>query len=462
MLDETADAIAHELMAQGLFRGDRVALLGENSAEFLAAYLGIMRAGCVAVPINIKLPPAQIHQVLRDCQPRLCFADAVADSLCPAGLPKLSLAVSAIAQLPRRGAFAAVQPEAMEVAEIVYTSGSTGVPKGVMLTHAGQWALIDAVMGGDATAPYSGQRGIVAAPLFHMNGLMFSVMLMYARGAVVLLPRFRAEPFLDAISRFRIQIVTGVPPMMPRLAVAQALTAHDLSSVSVVLLGSAPLTVSCLEQTRALFPRAAILNGYGLTETGGSPFGPHPQGLPRPPYSVGYPLAHACVRLVGGDSPDEGTLEVLSPTNMTGYLNQPQATALKMRDGWVNTGDVMRRDADGFFYFSGRADDMFVCNGENVYPAQVERLLERHPAVSQAIVVPVDDVLRGSMPVAFVITQRESVTSEEELRTFACSHGPAYLHPRRVFFVETFPLSGVNKIDRIELRQRAQQLLSSG
>jgi long-chain acyl-CoA synthetase len=227
-------------------------------------------------------------------------------------------------------------------------------------------------------------------------------------------------------------------------------------------MGSAPTTQALWDKTRAAFPAARLVMGYGTTEHGPSTFGPHPDGLATPDLSLGYPMAGNEVRLSGGASADEGVLEVRCPAVMEGYANLPEATARVLRDGWYWTGDVMRRDRNGFYFFIGRADDMFVCSGENIYPGEVEALLERHPAVHQASVVPVADEERGQIPVAFVVLRPDAEATEAELKQFALANAPPVQHPRRVFFKPELPLTGTSKIDRRALAEEAARLVAHG
>ena len=201
-----------------------------------------------------------------------------------------------------------------------------------------------------------------------------------------------------------------------------------------------------------------MLLSYGTTEAGPAVFGPHPDGGPQPPMSLGYPLPGSEVRLVGGPSPDEGVLEMRNPAVMPGYSNLPELTEKVLNDGWYHRGDVMRRDTEGFYYFLGRADDMFVCNGENIFPGEVERVLDSHPGVLKACVVAADDEERGQIPIAFVVPRTGIEISEQDLKTHALAHGPAYQHPRVVKLVRELPLAGTNKIDRRSLAQEAQRI----
>jgi long-chain acyl-CoA synthetase len=192
-------------------------------------------------------------------------------------------------------------------------------------------------------------------------------------------------------------------------------------------------------------------------------FGPHPKGLPQPELSVGYPHPQVQLRLVDGDNrnAEQGVLEMKCPAMMNGYHNRPDLRPPITADGYYITGDVLRRDADGFYTFVGRTDDMFVSGGENIYPADVERMLERHPDIAQACVVPIDDEIKGQKPVAFVIRKSGHALNEDEVKRFALANAPAYQHPRFVWFVDELPLASTNKVDRVALRRLAQQRVTA-
>jgi len=238
----------------------------------------------------------------------------------------------------------------------------------------------------------------------------------------------------------------------------EALARTDLSSVEFVGTGSAPLTQKLVDDVTARFPRAAFVQAYGTTEAGPVVFGPHPDGRPMPAIALGWTRPDVDVRIVGPDGRDaeEGVLWMRTPATMRGYLNQPEKTReVLTADGWYISGDVVRRDADGIHYFVGRADDMFVCGGENVFPGEVEAMLETHPAIVQASVVPVPDEIKGEKPFAFVVARGGHPLTEDDVKQYALAKAPAYQHPRRVVFVDELPMAGTNKIDRAALRQRA-------
>jgi acyl-CoA synthetase (AMP-forming)/AMP-acid ligase II len=452
--DARCGRAAAGLAAAGIGRGERIGILARNGAPFLELVFGALRVGAVPVPINVKLPAETIRFVAADADLRLLFHDAEHAALAPGGVPALELGEAYERFLGAQPAPVADLPGESE-SVLLYTSGSSGRPKGVLHTHASQLWMVRAMLPPPALAR-AGQRVLVAAPLYHKNGLLSSKLALGMGGAVVLLPSFSAAGYIRAISEQRCTSIGGVPTMFALVAKERELLRRgDLSSVERVTIGSAPLTGTLLEEVRAIFPKATIVNGYGTTETGAAVFGRHPQGKPTPPLSLGHPLPGLEVRLAGGRDADQGELWIRTPGAMAGYLNLAEETAARLEGGWYKTGDRMRRDADGFYFFVGRTDEMFQCGAESVYPSELEALLERHPAVHQAAVVSVPDPVKGRLPVAFVVLEPGERTSESELKEFALRHGPAYLHPRHVHFVDALPLAGTNKVDRRELEARA-------
>lgn len=460
-LDQQICAVARGLLRRGIRTGDRVGILAENRLEYTATYLGIMRMGAVAVPVNFKLAGVTIAHIVRDSAIKLVFVDAQRTRQVPPGLPIVSFDAAAgkdYADFLDPGTLETYVPGAHDLAEILYTSGSTGLPKGVPLSHAGQlWAL--SIYCAELTESTPQERTLVVAPLYHMNGLFFTSVALANRMTIVSLPRFEVRTYLKTVAAQRCTVLSGIPTMFAMMVrETELLDTLDLSCVRDVSIGSAPLTDALFSQVERMFPNAEVSNGFGTTEAGPAVFGPHPDGLPQPPLSLGYPLSSIEWRLVDGSTRDEGVLALRTPALTDGYVNLPHVTAEKMRDGWYLTGDIMRRDAQGFFYFVGRADDMFVCGGENIYPGEVEKLLERHPGVAQAIVVPAPDDIKGQIPVAFVVPRPGTAPGAEEIKQYALDNGPAYAHPRFVEFRDQLPVSGTHKIDRALLVKEAAQL----
>jgi acyl-CoA synthetase (AMP-forming)/AMP-acid ligase II len=457
-LDAMARGVARGLTGRGFARGDRIGILSANRTEFIAAYYGIMRAGFVAVPVNYRFPGATIDFILRDAGAKLVFCDATRRAQCPAGIEVVCFGADGAESFDRfldPGPFDAVPARPDEPAMFLYTSGSTGTPKGVVLSHQSHiWVVETRLAGQDL----SGHRYLVAAPLYHMNALALSKLACAAHATIVLQPQFVATAYIAAIARHRCTWLTAVPPMIAMMLRERDLMARtDLTSVAFVRMGSAPVSQSLMEALHRALPAAKVTNAYGTTEAGPVVFGPHPRGLPQPEMSVGYPHPQVALRLIDerGRVAEQGALEMKCPAVMLGYHNRPDLPPPITPDGFYRTGDVFRRDADGFHYFLGRTDDMFVSGGENIYPGDVERMLERHPAVAQACVVPIDDDIKGQKPVAFIIAKPGPRPDAEDIKRFALANAPAYQHPRFVWFVDRLPLSTTNKIDRTALKREA-------
>ena len=465
-LDAAANGVAAALARRGYVRGERVAIVSANRTEFLAAYYGIMRAGLVAVPVNFKFPAALIEYVLRDCEAHLAFCDPARRKDLPADLPFVEFAGGSTHSFDEflvPGPFEPVRPWPGEPAMFLYTSGSTGKPKGVVLSHQSHIWVAETRGGGK---DWSDQRVLIAAPLYHMNALALAKFASVSHATIILQPQFKAPDYIEAIGAHRATWLTAVPPMMAMMLRESALLDRtDLSSVQNLRMGSAPVSNSLMDQLRRTFPNASILNAYGTTEAGPIVFGPHPQGIPQPASSVGYPHPQVMLRLADGADvdTDEGVLQMQAPALMNGYHGLPELTRQVMTDdGYYITGDIFRRDEHGFHYFIGRADDMFVSGGENIYPSKVERMLESHPAIEQACVIPVADEIKGTKPVAFVVLKHGKSTTEQQVKAHALALAPAYEHPRRVWFLPQLPLSGTNKIDRKALEAMAANAPTPG
>jgi acyl-CoA synthetase (AMP-forming)/AMP-acid ligase II len=464
-LDAHVSAVARGLKGRGLLLGDAVAILAANSADFVAVYFGAMRAGFVCVPINWKLSADNVSYILGDCAAKIVFFDRERALLVPAGVPAIEIGSADWQAFLDPGPSETVEVGPEEIAQILYTSGSTGRPKGVPLSHSGQHWAVSVVTRQDN----SHHTLLVAAPMYHMNALFNLKFAFLNRARIILQPNFTAASYIEAIERFGATWLTSVPTML-------ALVANHLGDrprpavfdgVTRIFMGSSPYSQQLLDRVKALFPNAPITNGYGTTEAGPAVYGPHTDGIPTPDCALGYPLA-GTTRLVDAsgnvvEGPGEGVLQMRNPATMRGYRNLPEKTRSALRDGgWYHSGDRVRRDAQGFHWFIGREDDMFVSSGENVWPGEVEKMLEKHPEIAQAIVVPVPDETKQALPVAFVVRRAGSKLDGEGVKAWALANGPAYQHPRDVHFLDALPLAGTNKIDRSGLRARAAAARAGG
>ena len=474
-LDARCNRMATGLARLGVGAGDRVALMFSNDFRFLESLFGPMRLGAVSVPLNTRMGDEALRYVVEDAEATVLIANramaerarglarglmrlkhvVIDDPAADGALAYDELLASASPTLPRRAtAFddVCMQP---------YTSGSTGKPKGVLLTHGGQVWNADILR--KAMLIDDTERALVAVPLFHKNAMAGAVKpFLLAGGSMVILPGFDAAEVIRAIDRYKVTYMTGVPAMYKMiLAQKDLLARHDVSSLRFAVCGSAEVPEELLDEFTRVF-RAGIAESYGLTEGGPVPVTNTRWGLKKRG-SCGLVFPGSDVRILnegGRDvTPDEvGELVVRNPGLARGYWKLPEVTARKFQNGWLATGDLMRRDADGYHYFVGRKDDMINVAGENVYPKEVEELLLHHPNLRDACVVPAPHGVKGAVPVAFVVERAPGTTTEDEVKRFFLERGAPYAHPRRVVFLEALPLGGTGKIDRTALKQRAATL----
>jgi long-chain acyl-CoA synthetase len=474
-LDARVNRAANALAGLGVTAGDRVGLMFANDARFLESLFGPMRLGAVPVPLNIRMGEDALQYVLADSEARVLV---VGPGLSDRGRA-LALRVPAIKHLvihddardreiEYEPLLAGAAPSLArrrtapdEICMQPYTSGSTGKPKGVLLTHGGQVWNADIIR--KAILCDETERALVAVPLYHKNALAGAVKpFLLGGGSVVILPGFDAGEVIRAVERYRVTYLTGVPAMYKMiLAQKELLARHDVRSVRYALCGSAEVPDELLTEFQEVFG-APIAESYGLTEGGPVPVVNTRWGLKKR-NSCGVVFPGSEVRLLddAGASvgvEEVGELVVRNPGLARGYWKLPEATAKKFREGWLHTGDLMRRDTDGYYYFVGRKDDMINVSGENVYPKEVEDVLLRHPNLRDACVVPATHPVKGAVPVAFVVEREPGRTTEDEVKEFFLARGAPYAHPRRVVFVEALPLGGTGKIDRAALTARAHQL----
>lgn len=463
-LDERANRVAGWLLERGTAPGERVALMWSNDVRYVESFLGTMRAGAVVVPLNIRQTDEVLDHVVADsgCTGILSGPAELARASDLASRAPTCRFVAGAEEAQAAEPLGAPRPfEPDDVCMQPYTSGSTGRPKGVPLTHRGQVWCADVLR--KCYLFDENDVALLAAPLFHKNAAMTLKAILLAGGQCVVLPGFDPVAVLRAVDRYRVTYLSGVPAMYRMLlSETEELARCDVSSVRFASAGSAPVTVDLLEEFGRVFG-APIVEGYGLTEGG-------PDVLLTPRWginklgSVGIPIPGCDVQLRAADRVTEvgvgevGELWVRNPGVTPGYYGLPEVTAERIRDGWLATKDLMRRDADGYFTFVGRADDLINVGGENVYPKEVEQLLLRHLAVRDVAVVGAPHPVRGSVPVAFVVRAADHAVTGHELTEFFHTVGPHYAYPRVIEFVDTLPLTGPGKIDRAALEARALDL----
>jgi long-chain acyl-CoA synthetase len=466
-LDARVNRVASSLQSRGLQPGDRLALLIGNRSEYVETFFGAMRAGVVPVPLNIKQARPMLEFMIQDagCVAAVIDPDArsegrdIIDSL-GLGL-KIALGGTAAGWTAYEEALIgapadftpAISPDG--IAFQPFTAGSTGRPKGVRLSHEGMlWSIRET----QRHWPMSDSEvGLVAVPLSHKNAMRGTIKpALYAGAKVVMMPQFEPRTFLEAAARYQVTFTGGVPAIFAMLLQHRDLIEElDLSKLKTFAVGSAVVPPELISSLERAFPNVKMKESYGLTE-GGGPLREPVSGRKIPRGSCGTVTEGYEVKLIaqdGSEGVSEGEMWTRSPTVTRGYHNLPQVTREKIIDGWLRTGDAFRVDANGFFYFMGRVDDMFSCGGENIYPKEVENSLFAHPAVRDACVVPIPHAVKGLVPAAAVALHPRSRVTTDELKAFCLERGPAYAHPRRIVIVDDLPLSGSGKPDRKAIRQ---------
>jgi long-chain acyl-CoA synthetase len=469
-LETEVACAAQALAAAGLRKGERCIVSIPNGVTFLAVFLGALRLGLVPVPINFRLGADMLASIVRDAGCRAIVGSPrhtpaccdIADRL---GI-ELRLSTDAARQgwadyralLARQSARRIVEPMAFDdTAFQPYTSGSTGIPKGIALTHGG---MIWGVEHSQKYWPLSpADRLIVAAPMFHKNAMRGSVKPALRGGAsLVILRNFDARRYLEAVAEHRVTFCSGVPTMFAEmLRQTDLIETLDLSALKRISMGSAIVPPQLIDRLSATF-KVSVRESYGLTEGGGAIRQPIDGRVP-PRGSVGLVAPELEVKLVGpdGEAGDEGECWIRSPYVLREYVNLPELTRERIRDGWLRTGDVLRRDADGFFYYVTRIDDMFVCGGENIYPKEVENLALKHPDVADVAVAPLTHATKGLAPAAMVALKRGKSVTVEELQRFFAENGPAFAIPRAILLVDAIPLNGAGKVDRPFVRRALEE-----
>ncbi|WP_406045830.1 long-chain fatty acid--CoA ligase [Micromonospora sp. NBC_00898] len=483
-LNDAASQVANLLVESGVRPGDRVALSCPNLPYFPIVYYGILKAGAVVVPLNVLLKADEIAYHLRDSGAKayFCFEGTAdlplgaegwqgysratgcdnfflitADPQAPNPIEGATALGSALAgKAPR---FETVATQATDTAVILYTSGTTGQPKGAELSHANM--VMNALTCWRLFGTVDHDVHLVTLPLFHSFGQTVQMNAGLGGGAtLVLLPRFDAGTALALMERERVTFFAGVPTMywgllnVDRAKVTPAVAANLRMAVS----GGAALPVEILEQVEKVYG-VRIREGYGLSETSPVASFNHP-GRESKPGSIGQPIWGVQMRLVDADwnevpEGEQGEIAIRGHNIMKGYHGRPDATTEVLRDGWFRTGDIARRDEDGYYFIVDRAKDMIVRGGFNVYPREIEELILTHPDVSLVAVVGVPHESHGEEVKAFVIRKPGSPLTEGELVNWCRDRMASYKYPRLVEFRDELPMTSTGKILKRKLRDEA-------
>jgi long-chain acyl-CoA synthetase len=451
-LDEASSRVAALLINRGVQPGDRVGCMLPNVPQFAAVYYGILRAGAVVVPMNVLLKTREVAYYLRDSQARLVLAwhgfaedaeagAAVAGCACLLVVPgEFESMLACEAPLPQT-----VERDASDTAVILYTSGTTGEPKGAELTHAN--LIRNTTVSVDLFSIGHGDVVLGALPLFHVFGQTCGLNASVASGAcLALVPRFEPHTVLETIERHRVSVFQGVPTMYVALLGHPERATFDTECLRLCVSGGAALPVEVLHAFEEAFA-CVIVEGYGLSETSPVASFNHP-GRVRKPGSIGTPVDGVEMTLLDV-SDSVGEIAIRGHNVMKGYWSRPQATAEAIdAEGWFRSGDLARVDEDGYYFIVDRKKEMIIRGGFNVYPREIEEVLYTHPAVLEAAVVGTAHRELGEEICAAVVLKQGATATPEELREHVKAQAAAYKYPRHVWIVEELPKTATGKILR--------------
>jgi long-chain acyl-CoA synthetase len=460
LLNEASARVAAMLKAKGLQPGDRVGIMLPNVPYFPVAYYGVLRAGGVVVPMNVLLKGREAGFYLKDPGAKIVFAwhdflDAAQSGADEAGAELIDVEPGKIEEeiFSHDPDFDVAQVADDDTAVILYTSGTTGQPKGAELTHSNLMRNAEA-----SASLFDLDENVVvlgALPLFHSFGQTCGMNATIGRGGCLsLIPRFEPAKALEIIGRDEVKVFEGVPTMYGAMLHHPEREQYDTSSLQLCASGGAALPVELLRGFDEAF-NCKILEGYGLSETSPVASFNHPD-KERKPGSIGTPIAGVEMKIVDEDDNDLATGEVgeivIKGHNvMKGYWNRPDATAEVMKGGWFHSGDMAKVDEDGYFFIVDRKKDMIIRGGYNVYPREIEEVIYEHPAVREAAVVAVPHDDLGEEVGAAVVLKDGEELSADELQSYVKDNVAAYKYPRHVWFLSELPKGPTGKILKREI-----------
>ncbi len=463
--NRAANRTAWMLLALGIGKGDRVAILATNCVPYLDLWFACGKLGAILQTLNWRLTASELAALVEDGEPSVFVAGAEfaatadrirAASRSPARILTLGAEFEALrdaqtdAPLPDPG-LRDDDPWA-----ICYTGGTTGLPKGALLTHGSITAnSVNTVMSWGLDA---NDITILNSPLFHTGGLnVFTAPLVHCGGTSIVCRGFDPDQVFDLIGQSGVTIYFGVPTMFITMQHHRRWAEADFSRLKIVISGGAACPLPVFE---AFWARGVdFKTGYGLTEAGPNTFWLPREDVRRKPGAVGHPLFHISVRVVdehGAECGPEqvGELLIRGPHVAAGYWRKPEETAKAIdADGWLKTGDLARRDAEGYYTIVGRSKDMIISGGENIYPAEVESVLHAHPDVAEAALIGVPDPKWGEVGRAFIVAQPGAAPTPEALAAFCRPRLARYKIPKSFVFIDALPKTGAGKIDKKRLME---------
>ncbi|MGG1676728.1 long-chain fatty acid--CoA ligase [Neobacillus sp. NRS-1170] len=457
-LNNRAEFTAEWLLARGVKKGDRIALISPNHISYFDLLFACGKIGAIFVPLNWRLSLQEIKEILEDCTPKLIGYhpqfQGVFKQLMSFGIDSFFIDELLFEEISNENSLIDDIVETDPLA-MIYTGGTTGNPKGVVLSHQSiLWNAINTILSWGIS---DNEVTINYLPMFHTGGLnALCIPILMAGGTVVIGDQFTAQKAVESLNRYRCTIILLVPTMYHLLIQSQEFQNSSFPSMKIFLSGAAP----CPLQIYEAFKRKgyAFKEGYGLTEAGPNNFYITPEDALIKRGSVGKPMLFNAITLVKLDGQKAGINEVgelllKGKHSFSHYWNNTQATQETLKDGWVYTGDLATKDEQGFYYIVGRKKDMIITGGENVYPLEIEQWLSEHPAIDEVAVTGLPDEKWGEIVAAFIVLKHSKPVADEELKTYCEAKLGRYKIPKRFIFLQELPKTHVGKIDKKKLKE---------
>ncbi len=480
------DRLAAALSRRGVSKGDRIGVMLPNCPQYMIAFFAIVRLQAIVVNVNPIYTPPEVARVGADSGLRVFITlDLLADiarsadsaeMLIVTSLAEYSAGAASPSDIPGAVSLAALIAEdgeahlpplsgdfSGEIAALQYTGGTTGTPKGAMLTHGGIYVnMLQSAAWGQYFTRRGEERILLVLPLFHVYGMVVGMLLSFWNGTqMILLAKYSLDALFDAIEKMRPTFLPGVPAMFQAILHHPRATTCGLDAIRSFNSGAAPLPVETINRFERL-TSAMLREGYGMTELSCSAITTPFLGI-RKPGSIGLPLPSTLARIVDLDTGEsdlaageEGELCIQGPQMMQGYWRKPEETAFAIRNGWLYTGDIARMDEDGYFYIVQRKKDMINVSGFKVFPAEVDEVLHAHPAVVEAAAIGVPHPYRGEVVKAFVVLRPGESVAAGQLIEYCKERLAKFKAPAEIEFLEALPKSAVGKVLRRALREREQ------
>jgi long-chain acyl-CoA synthetase len=453
-LDKSSSALAAGLVAKlGVKPGDHVAILDKNTDEYMELLYALDKAGAIATPINWRLTGGEVAKVAADANSVAIVAGEEFRSQADAA----GVRVLGFGELPRSDAGDPHRDDDSSVSWQLYTSGTTGLPKGAMLTGLNLFAEFG-VFGIEMPELRVGGRAMVAMPLYHIGGCGWAVAAMATGSTAVIMREFLPQQVLQVFEEERVETAFLVPAALLFLTSLPESQGKDFGALQNILYGASPISQAVLQRSIDTF-KCSLTQVYGLTETtGGVTFLAHQDHVGERMLSCGQATLGADMKIVDADDREVargeiGEIVYRGGGTMLGYWNRPKDTAEVIRDGWFHTGDAGIQDEGGYFYIKDRIKDMIVSGGENIYPAELESILAGHPAVADVAVIGVPDQQWGETVKAVIVLKPGQELTEVELIEWSRPVLAGYKRPRSVDFTDSIPRNPSGKILKRELRQ---------